>query len=156
MLKRGFSKTVFLLLLAATLARAEETGNAEPRMAVRLGGFSPSLFKFVTTIPQKDCGPGGWQEAFAVLTFVDGRQHPTQKWTCGVRVGMPLRTELHGSITPVEAAETSALVATDASRIVMHRQPYWLTAEYCAAFHAEMRVQFNAYYNGIGARVGPS
>lgn len=149
-------KNVLLLLLwlAAFPARTDEMGDAEPRMGMRLGGFSPDLFKFVTIIPYKGGVAGGWQEAFAVLKFVDGRQDPAQKWTCSVRVGMPIRSEKQGTISPVQAAVYTADIATDASSVVMHRQPYWLTAEYCFAFHVEMRAQFEKYFRGLGAKVG--
>jgi hypothetical protein len=56
------------------------------------GGFSPAVFKFVTTVPDDGQGKaGGWQEATATLQFSDGRQVPTLLWTCTMRVGMPIR-----------------------------------------------------------------
>ncbi len=143
-------KPVFLILFAGAALAEPET---RPLAAVGLGGFSPSLFQFVTIIPDKGGEAGGWQESFAVLKFFDGRQDPVRKWTCSVRVGMPLRTRLLGSVSPTQAAIWTAEVATDASSVVMHRQPSWLTAEYCLAFHAEMRLRFDDYYKGLGARI---
>ena len=145
-----FFKTVFLLLIACTPAQADEAGDAAPRM-ISFGGFSPSLFNFVVKIPYTGGAAGGWQEATALLKFVDGRQSPPQKWACSIWVGMPVHPERHGDISPHAAAILAAEVATHASRAVMHRQPYWLTAEYCAVFVQEMRAEFTRDYPYVGA-----
>lgn len=122
---------------------------------VGIGGFSASLFNFVKT--QEDdpaLGAGGWQEADATLKFEDGRQNPPAAWTCQIKIGMPLRTEKMGKITPKWAAETSAGMATAASSATMHARASWSSKEFCNAWVKAVKEGFKAYKT-LGARVGP-
>jgi hypothetical protein len=139
--KRWALTAAVVLLLAAMPAAA-------------IGSFSRSLFRFRVTV--KDDGkaePGGWQEATTQLNFVDARLLLPKTWSCRVTVGMPLRSSAYGRISTDSAAEMSASVATDASQRVMHRQPEWLTAEFCRAFIIEMKDLFRKNYPGLGAKV---
>lgn len=123
------------------------------RPAEAIGSFSPSLFRFRIIV--KDDGkaePGGWQEASTELNFVDGRLVLPKAWSCRLNVGMPLRAAAYGRISPDFAAETAASVATQASQVVMHRRPEWLTAAFCIEFITEMNDLFVKNYPDLGAR----
>ena len=125
--------------------------------AEAVGAFSPSVFPFTIKVQDDGTGAaGGWQEASALLKFVDTRPLPPRLWSCRITVGMPLRAATHGRISPAFAAGTAASVATEASTKVMHRQPEWMTAEFCVAFVAEMNSLFLKDHRSLGARVnGP-
>lgn len=119
-----------------------------------VGAFSPSLFKFATTIPDdgKDAA-GGWQEAVADLQFVDARHILPRIWSCRVKVGMPLRAEMLGRISAESAAGIAAKIASDASFAVMHRQREWLVADFCNQLEKEMRSTFARAWRPLGARI---
>jgi len=141
----ALTRLVPLVALAALLV-------AMPALAI--GRFSPSVFKFVTTVPDDGKEDStGWQQASAELNFVDTRSVIPRAWSCRVRIGMPLRTSALGRISPESAAEMSANIATDASGNVMHRRPEWLTAEFCSAFKDEMLSLFAGRHPRLGARV---
>jgi hypothetical protein len=118
------------------------------------GGFSPAIFKFVTSVPDDGTGKaGGWQEAVATLKFTDMRHLLPDFWTCTIKVQMPIRAEKYGVITPDVAASMSAAASTTASVAVMHRQPKWIAAAYCVQFKDEMESTLNTTYPRLGARV---
>ncbi len=144
---------ILLVVLQAETAIADRPDGPAVTPA-GVGRFSPSLFRFVSVIPDdgKDEG-GGWQEAAAVLKFIDGRHLIPAAWSCRVTVGMPFRTSSEGRITPEYAADVTATVATDASEAVMHRRSDWLPASFCAEFIGEMRTMFRERHRGLGARV---
>src|SRR4051812_6097274 len=122
--------------------------------ALAIGRFSPSVFKFVTTVKDEGEGEaGGWQEASADLNFVDTQTWIPHAWSCRMTVGMPLRTVALGLISPESAAEMSANIATDASGVVMHSRPEWLAAEFCQALKIQMLSLFAKRYSQLGARV---
>jgi hypothetical protein len=150
---------LFICFLLAVLVQFVHTpwANAveynRPIESIR-GGFSPSVFKFVTTVPDDGQGKaGGWQEATATLTFSDGRQVPTLMWTCTIRVGMPIRPESYGVISPAVAASMSAAAATTASVAVMHRRPMWIPALYCIHFAKEVELNLKTTWSKLGAKV---
>lgn len=152
------TKICSILLPLLALVLVEEPGFASTPRArskpkfIGIGSFSSSLFKFNKT--QEDDGVGyGWQVAEPTLKFVDGRQEPTQVWTCTLNVGMPLRTQKLGKILAQWAAETSAEVATAASSAVMHSRSAWTPAAFCKAFKDEMVTLFKSEHEGLGARV---
>ena len=65
------------------LPQADATDSHQPYDSVRVGGFSASLFAFVTVINYDGTSvAGGWQEAVATLRFVDARHFVPQTWTC--------------------------------------------------------------------------
>ncbi|HEX2568355.1 MAG TPA: hypothetical protein VH877_02270 [Polyangia bacterium] len=121
------------------------------------GAFSPSLFHFVATVPDdgKDEG-GGWQVATARRNFVDIRGLVPETWSCLVRVGMPLRTEHDGRISPERAAQLTADVATAAAPRTMQRETRWMPVDFCIRFGIEMRTLFAKKYETVGARVEKS
>ena len=67
-------------------------------------------------------------------------------------VGMPIRTERAGRITPSRAALLSAEIATDAATEI---EPGWDGQEvvFCRNLLEEMQQMFSARYPGIGAKV---
>lgn len=119
-----------------------------------IGGYSASLFKFKTTVPDDGEGLGGGaQQASTSLNFVDGRQDPPQSWSCSLTVELPIRTSTRGVISASKAAEMSAEAATVASGLVMHSRDSWLPASFCIKFKEGMQKTMAALYPGCGARV---
>lgn len=115
----------------------ETTGEATDD----IGGYSPSLFAFVTIVADDGQGEaGGWQVATTTLKFRDFSWTLNPKsWQCSVKVEMPVRSTTNGVIQAEWASQISAAKATDASSIVLHAQDQWPIAEvFCKAFAAEM------------------
>jgi hypothetical protein len=109
--------------------------------------FRPSNFSFVTVLADKGgIGPGGWQEARAVLAFADGLFEIT---TCQVRIGMPLRTQTLGLISSSTAAIYSAGAANGAASSL------WPTdlppGIFCSKLKPAIQQRFNEQYPGLGA-----
>ncbi len=132
----------------------EEVAETESAF-VGVGGYSAAAFPFVTIVPDDGTDvAGGWQAAVAMLSFYDGRGRIIpDAWSCQVFVGMPIRHTIHGVIIPPKAATVTAAAATDASRMVMHRQSKWLRATFCPAFAAELEAQLNMRMTRLGAKV---
>lgn len=128
----------------------QATGDSPPPECVEIGSYSPSLFKFKTTLADDgtDTG-GGYQEATAAVKFVDGRQEPAASWTCSLWVGMPLRTTKHGKISPERAAEFAADALTLAAGATMHSKSSWIQAAFCKKL-AENMVKIFAH-DSLGA-----
>ena len=126
--------------------------DADPPECNAIGSYSPSLFKFTTTLMDDGEGAaGGYQEATApTVKFVDGRQSPPASWTCSVWVGMPVRTEKEGKISPSRAAEIAADVLTIASGVTMKSKPVWIKGAFCAQLEVDMRRVFKAAYLNVG------
>jgi hypothetical protein len=87
------------------------------------------------------------------MKFGDSR-HPFAPyfWQCPIAVGMPIRAELHGRISPQYAAQLTA----EATHSVMHSRESWLgqSAAYCNALREGMEQMFRGPgYRLIGARV---
>jgi hypothetical protein len=100
---------------------------------------------------------GGWQKASTRLNFADWSNPFSRKlWSCTLGVGMPIRTEVNGRVSPEHAATITAAVATDASRVVRQREPEWVGEMFCRAFRGEMTAMFLDRYRTIGARVTAS
>jgi hypothetical protein len=115
----------------------EATGEATDD----IGGYSPSLFTFATTVVDDGQGEaGGWQVATATLKFRDFSWTLNPKsWQCSVKVEMPVRSTTNGVIKAEWASQISAAKATDAASIVLHSQDEWPIVEvFCKAFAAEM------------------
>ena len=128
----------------------EETGEAADKV-----DFSASNFKFSTMVQDDGRGKaGGWQRASAVLKFADWRGFGPNFWQCSLTVGVPIRSEAAGRISPEQAAQITAAVATEASSVVMHSRPAWVGAAYCIAFREKMREMFSSRYR-IAATVAP-
>jgi hypothetical protein len=78
-------------------------------------GFSPNIFKFVTTIADDGTGKaGGWQKASVSLQIKRWLGVLPESWTCPqITIGMPLRNEFQGKISADMAASVSAELATE-------------------------------------------
>lgn len=151
---RHYFSLLFAVLIPFThLSWANAAGYGQPVRTPEAGGFSPSLFNFLTTIPYDGSVAGGWQEATATLKFVDARQLLPETWTCTIKVGMPIRPEKYGVLSAAVAASMSAAAATTASTAVMHRKPKWIAVAYCSEFATAVRVTLNATWPNLGARV---
>jgi len=118
-----------------------------------IGSYDASLFVFKTTLADDGTDvAGGYQEATALsVKFVDGRQDPPAAWTCSVWVGMPIRTEKYGTISPQRAAEISAEVLTTTASITMHSRESWVQALFCKQLATDMVTVFGKVYNKLGA-----
>lgn len=129
-------------------------GTCKSKCPTGVSGFSPSVFKFSTLIPDdgKD-GGGGYQVASATLSFFRWTALAPESWTCPVTVGMPIRTVLLGTISPTTAATMTSGVASEASFTVMHTKPELPPGIFCSKLVYTMRSLFNAKYPGLGASV---
>lgn len=114
-------------------------------LAVGMGSFAPAAFKFTTTVTDNGEGKaGGWQVATSSLDFVRWTSLIPEYWSCTVSVGMPLRTEVHGTISAQTAATITAGVATLASTNVRKSNPDLPPGIFCSKFKAEMASIFGA------------
>ena len=115
--------------------------------------FDPSIFHFVTKIPDDGEGEGGgYQEAQTTLRIVDTRYMIPPIYACPVVVGMGIRTKKDGVVTPARAARISAAVATRASKVV-HQRDVWVKELLCSTIIKGMEDIFNADFGTLGARV---
>ena len=114
--------------------------------------FSERAFPFSTK--RQDGGEGGaigWQEASATLTFSEVGDKARAPWTCNVVVGMPLRTEKWGDITPDYAAFAASSTATDSATSVQQKGGA-SPSEFCKLWRDEMQALLNGI-EGLGAKV---
>lgn len=137
---------------ASTFAHCE---GACQHKCVGAGTFSPSVFKFVTVVPDDGTGvAGGWQQAASTLKFIRWISVVPESWTCSIKVGMPLRTGMFGVISAQQAATITAGVATVASKTVMDLKPPLPPGIYCIKLKAEMASMFaSPAYTGLGAKM---
>lgn len=121
-----------------------------------VNGFSPSVFKFSTTLPDTGEGEaGGWQVASGTLNFFRWTGWLPESWTCTVTVGMALRTVAHGKVSAETAATVTASVASQASFNAMKIKPELPPGIFCATLKEEMRTLFKQepLKSHYGARV---
>src|SRR5262245_16103605 len=121
-----------------------EREDAPPLEAQQVGRFSASLFRFTVLVPDDGHDPGGgWQTAFAVLKF------PAIKpgLQCPVRIGMPIRSQARGVISPALAAEITAEVATDAAKILSALHKDWVSSDFCYALRESMYTLYRQVHN---------
>ncbi|MEZ4294770.1 MAG: hypothetical protein R3B70_07315 [Polyangiaceae bacterium] len=112
---------------------------------IGVGAFSPSVFNFMTTLPDDGTDKGGgWQVATATLKFARISGLLPESWSCTVTVGMPLRTALHGKVSAESAASISAAVATQASANVRKSEPELPPGVFCIKLIAQMDAIFRA------------
>lgn len=85
-----------------------------------IGSFSPSLFKFVTIIPDDGGGEsGGWQHAKVSLHIKRTLGTTYESFTCPqMTIGTPIRNKKQGKISATFAAETSAEIATYVTGVI--------------------------------------
>lgn len=119
-----------------------------------VNGFSASVFKFTTLVPDdgKDEG-GGWQVATAKLEFFRWISVLWEDWNCMVTVGMPIRTAVNGTISPSKAATITAGIASEASFDLMHVKPPLPSGIFCSKLGPLMQAKFKAQYPTVGATV---
>ncbi|WP_437297004.1 hypothetical protein [Sorangium sp. So ce426] len=116
------------------------------------GGFDPSDFNFITTVPDdgRDKG-GGWQEARPTLNF---RRltvpHPVRTWNCHFTIKMPIRTEKMGLIDPDRAASLSEEIMEDVANVMDYDLPSGI---FCKRFAIQADAAFKSKYKGLGASV---
>lgn len=119
-----------------------------------VNGFSPTLFKFATTVPDDGTGEaGGWQVASASLKFVRWTSVLPEPWACPVTIGMPLRTSVNGTVSPGYAATIAAGVATQASSSLMKISPDLPSGVFCSKLKPAMQSLLNVQYPTIGAKM---
>ncbi len=140
----------FGCLLASCASTDEPT--AEAQEALPIVSYNAADFPFVTVVEDNGRGKaGGWQAASASLDFKEWvLPYPPRTWTCSLTIGMPLRAEYMGRITPVHAAAMSVEIATEVARGMDFKLPPGIFCEY---FVNEMGVAFRARYPLLGSRV---
>jgi hypothetical protein len=118
------------------------------------GPFAPSIFKFVTIIPD-DGTASGWQEASASLKIVRLNYLVVPEiWYCPViKIGMPMRTTLDGPISPAYAATISAQIANKAARKVRTEEPDLPQGIFCSRIKSYMKSFFPTDHPTLGATV---
>lgn len=128
-------------------------GGGDGQGPVPCSIFSPSLFKFATTIPDdgKDAA-GGWQVAAAQLKYVQVVS-PYGAWVCSFTVGMPLRTKVDGPISPLVASVITSEVVSDAWLTVRTTFPDLPPGIFCSKFKTEMDQLFFSRYPSKGVIV---
>ena len=123
--------------------------------ALAIGTFTPSIFKFVTTIPddgQDDAG--GWQVARPTLSFKRWTRLLPETWTCDIAFGIPLRTQVYGIISPEYASSVAADIANQATFYLMHHPDEISPAAFCILLPGAMTQALkNPVYKSLGARV---
>ena len=114
--------------------------------------FSPSVFRFVVTVPDDGEGiAGGEQTARAVLQFPAVRPG----LTCNVKVTVAIRSAIEGKISPQRAAKVTADIATVSASVTYHLRPEWPSALFCEEWRNGMQHIFSTQQPGFGARVAP-
>lgn len=118
------------------------------------GPFGASIFKFVTIVADDGTSdPGGWQEATANLRIVRINVIIPETWFCPVKVGMPLRTTVNGTISSGYAASVSAEIANKAATKVRREEPDLPQGIFCLRIYTNMKSFFSSDYKTLGARV---
>jgi hypothetical protein len=113
--------------------------------------FSPSDFKFVTTIADDGSAATGWQEAKSPLIFAHNLEVDA---VCMIRIGMPLRSEAWGKISADRAARISTEVANaSAAELYRNGGEDLPPGIFCDRFTTQMLKIFGDDYKGLGARV---
>jgi hypothetical protein len=140
---------------------ADDTGalapvvEAEPTGEAAQPGYE-DVFHFVVNVKDDGRGKaGGWQKATAILKFSDWRHSTPYFWQCPIEVGMPIRAELQGRISPQYAAQITAEVATDVTGFLVHSRASWVgqTAVYCIELYDHMKQRLNGAPYHVGATV---
>lgn len=114
-------------------------------------------FAFVVSVQDdgKDDG-GGWQTAGNTFHFVERNWGiPRYRWKCPLAIGMPIRSQLEGRITPSRAALYSAEVANAVVDPLLDSQATWENqgAAFCIELEENLQAMFRLRYPNVGARV---
>jgi hypothetical protein len=121
-------------------------------------GAADFPFKVVKKWDRKD-GAGGWQQADKRFEFAvrdDRTGVRIDEWSCGVRVGVAVQSQVEGAISTYDAASITADVANIAVPLVSNSRASWtgISGLFCSQLTTTMRAVFNRNpYKGYGARV---
>jgi hypothetical protein len=114
--------------------------------------------EFHFAVQVKDDGEGkaaGWQVDHATLGFAAEANHVSlYSWECRLEIGMPLRTEKEGRISPFLAALYTAEVANDVAFPLLDSRS-WVGqgTAFCEALKDGMNTMFERLHPKLGARV---
>ena len=132
------------------------SGPCAAKCSVKGGptGFSTSIFMFATTVADDGKGDAaGWQVATATLKFDRWISLLPEAWACQVTIGMPVRAEAYGKISPQQAAIITTEVANNASEFVMHNPEGLPPGIFCSKFKPTMQLLFDGQYKLLGAKM---
>jgi hypothetical protein len=113
--------------------------------------FSPSEFKFRTTVKDDGQGNGGgWQVAKPNLDFGE-IIWPTviNLWHCAFNIEMPLRTEFMGKISATRAANLSVEITESVASHMDYKLPSGI---FCTKFIGDVDAAFKSKYPRLGAK----
>jgi hypothetical protein len=121
-----------------------------------IGDFSRSTFNFVTIVAYDGTSEaGGWQEAFAKLKFRRFKRFSLipEVWTCPLKIGMPLRARLYGTISHDRAATITVEIAEEATHIVQHEMGAPPPGIFCIQLKPVMERLFGERYPDLGQKI---
>lgn len=111
------------------------------------GGISPSQFQFLSIVPLREPGPGGWKSARVIIQLVHMTERGIRKNIhCGIEVQVPQINEF-GIVTD-EFAQLEAARAADTAAERTLKQENLLTAEMCKRFRDEMQSEMREFIPG--------
>ncbi len=128
----------------------ERQAPASPGIFIPI--HKPSHFPFVTIVKDDGKDPsGGWQEAKAKLPFhIYDVPFTLITWYCPLRIGMPIRHRIRGTISPTTAATMSAAVTNNVASGMDFDLPQGV---FCHKFFLGVEAAFPSMYPGLGATV---
>ncbi|WP_437567673.1 hypothetical protein [Sorangium sp. So ce542] len=131
----------------------EQSGG--PSMGCASVRFKTSDFRFVTIVADDGTDKaGGWQEAKAGLTFHRGAAGVA---ACFLRIGMPIRNHIWGTISPDSAAMHSAEVTNAVANHMEASGRFELPPGiFCSEFHTNVKKMFKEQYKNLGVVVNNS
>jgi hypothetical protein len=126
------------------------SSKCPPPGAIPVVKFGPSVFPFVTTIPDDGQGKGGgWQVAKVNLEFKRVFiPISVTTWYCPFNIEMPLRTEGMGRIDANRAASLSVEITEDVARGMDYSLPQGI---FCFQFVQRVDGAFKTKYKLLGA-----
>lgn len=115
-----------------------------------VNGYSPSLFNFVTIIPDDGIGEaGGWQTASLVFKVKRWTNLLPEAWECPqMTFGAPLRNKAQGKISSEFAASVAAGLATQVSHTLKDVEEHGI---YCVQLKESLKTSFPKLI--VGAKV---
>jgi len=96
---------------------------------------------------------GGSQEVSTALNVVRQGLIIDDPWSCPVKIGMPLRTQVYGPITHGQAAAITTLIANKAGLKVAEEEPHLPNGIICLRIYGYMKEFFLKDFKSLGARV---
>jgi len=139
--------------LAEPTPDATQEPTQEAQDALPIVNFEAKEFSFVTIIPYRGKKAGGWQQAKPVLPFTNWIiPHWPRTWSCTLTIGMPLETEIMGTISASRAAEISSGVTTLVAREMDYELPPGI---FCSKFRGLVEERFKRIFPLLGATIAP-